>query len=81
MSSAPKDGTMLILTIRHGWTGEPVEVPGCWMMPGGNISLEGWWSAGAVHVDNSGLPQKIAPTAITPQRWRPLTHRHYRSAT
>jgi hypothetical protein len=72
MSSAPRDGRYVMLLITHGWTGEDVAVPGCWMAPNGAGKLADWWGAGAITGSQSwdGLPFKFEATAVTPHGWR-----------
>lgn len=75
MSTAPKNGKMILLRIQvfHD-SSKWAKVPGCWMAPGGDKQLLGWWSAGATTGSDSynGLPHRYDATIVTPESWRYL---------
>lgn len=71
MRSAPKDREIL-LRFRNHVTGDRVFLQGCWMAPGGDISLLGWWVAGAAIGSKSvetGVPHSYQACVVTPDGW------------
>jgi hypothetical protein len=72
MRLAKQDGTMILACIHNLADGNYYVVPACWMAPGGNPLLEGWWSAGAAvgTLSYDGLPHRFAACKITPLSWR-----------
>lgn len=82
MSSAPKDGTVVLLCELNYSTGEGYVMPGCWMRACGDPQMDNFWAVAPTshvpahlidkHQNREGMAVGWRSIALTPLCWKPM---------
>lgn len=70
MSKAPRDGTIIIVTMYNN--GEYYVVPAAWVSPGNDAGLEGFWAFHPSKYSDEPKYNRLTFTACTPVLWMSL---------